>query len=155
PPSLCPSVSPLLLLSTRAQTPANSPPWHRIFSDRKTTRISQRIARRRSPLVRYVVLGAAGQLGRDLGPRLGGDVAPLTRAQIDLARPETVRPAIEGLRPEVVINCAAYNQVDRAESEPEVAFAVNVWGVRVLASVCRDLGCTLVHFSTDYVFGLD
>jgi dTDP-4-dehydrorhamnose reductase len=45
--------------------------------------------------------------------------------------------------------------VDRAESEPEAAFATNVWGVRHLAMICRDLGCVLVHFSSDYVFGLD
>jgi dTDP-4-dehydrorhamnose reductase len=59
------------------------------------------------------------------------------------------------LRPDVVINCAAYNLVDRAESEPDAAFAVNALGVRTLAAICRDLDCTLVHFSTDYVFGLE
>jgi dTDP-4-dehydrorhamnose reductase len=53
------------------------------------------------------------------------------------------------------VNCAAYNFVDRAESEPEAAFAVNAWGLRELARICRDLDCTLVTFSTDYVFGLD
>ena len=57
--------------------------------------------------------------------------------------------------PDVVVNCAAYNFVDKAESEPDAAFAVNAWGVRDLARVCRDLDCVLVHFSTDYVFGLD
>src|SRR6202011_4744410 len=59
------------------------------------------------------------------------------------------------LRPQVVINCAAYNFVDKAEQEPEAAVAVNAWGVRELATVCRDLDCVLVHFSTDYVFGFD
>jgi dTDP-4-dehydrorhamnose reductase len=105
--------------------------------------------------VRYAVLGAAGQLGRDLCPRLTGDVTPLTRERADLTRPEAVRAALAEARPDVVINCAAYNFVDRAEGEPDAAFAVNAWGVRDLAPVCRDLGCTLVHFSTDYVFGLD
>jgi dTDP-4-dehydrorhamnose reductase len=105
--------------------------------------------------VQYAVLGANGQLGRDLCPRLPGEVVPLTRAEVDLARPETVRQALHALRPDVVVNCAAYNLVDRAESEPETAFAVNVWGVRALADVCRDLDCVLVHFSSDYVFGLD
>jgi dTDP-4-dehydrorhamnose reductase len=66
-----------------------------------------------------------------------------------------LRSTLAELRPDVVVNCAAYNFVDKAESEPEAAFAVNAWGVRALATVCRDLGCTLVHFSTDYVFGLD
>jgi dTDP-4-dehydrorhamnose reductase len=79
----------------------------------------------------------------------------LTRAQADLTRPDTLRAALAEIRPDVVVNCAAYNFVDRAEAEPEAAFAVNAWGVRQLALVCRDLGCLLVHFSTDYVFGLD
>jgi len=105
--------------------------------------------------VKYAVLGAAGQLGRDLCPRLAGEVVALTRERADLTRPETVRAALGEIRPGVVVNCAAYNFVDRAESEPEAAFAVNAWGVRQLAPVCRDLGCLLVHFSSDYVFGLD
>jgi dTDP-4-dehydrorhamnose reductase len=66
-----------------------------------------------------------------------------------------LRDALTELRPGVVINCAAYNYVDRAEDEPEAAFAVNAWGVRQLAQICRDLDCTLAHFSTDYVFGSD
>ena len=103
----------------------------------------------------YAVLGSAGQLGRDLCPRLSGEVVRLTRQQIDLTRPDTIRPVLTDLRPDVVINCAAYNFVDKAENEPDAAFAVNAWGVRALATVCRDLDCALVHFSTDYVFGLD
>jgi dTDP-4-dehydrorhamnose reductase len=105
--------------------------------------------------VRYAVLGAAGQLGRDLCPRLPGDLAPLGRDRADLTRPETLRAALEDLRPDVVVNCAAYNLVDQAEAEPGAAFAVNAWGVRELANLCRERGCLLVHFSTDYVFGLD
>ncbi len=105
--------------------------------------------------MRYAVLGAAGQLGRDLCPRLAGDVIALTRERADLTRHETVRAALAESRPDVVVNCAAYNFVDRAETEPEAAFAVNAWGVRALARACHDLGCTLVHFSTDHVFGLD
>jgi dTDP-4-dehydrorhamnose reductase len=105
--------------------------------------------------MKYVVLGAAGQLGRDLCPRLPGDVVPLTRAQIDLRDAEGLRSLLAAQRPDVVVNCAAYNFVDRAESEPEAAFAVNAWAVRQLALICADLDCTLVQFSTDYVFGLD
>lgn len=105
--------------------------------------------------MKYAVLGAFGQLGRDLCPRLSGEVVALSRARLDLTRPETIRPALEELRPDVFVNCAAYNFVDKAEAEPEAAFAVNAWGVRTLALVCRDLGCVLMHFSTDYVFGLD
>jgi dTDP-4-dehydrorhamnose reductase len=105
--------------------------------------------------MRYAVLGAAGQLGRDLCPRLSGEVIALSRERADLTRQETLRTALGGIRPDVVVNCAAWNFVDRAETEPAAAFAVNTWGVRDLANVCRELDCTLVHFSTDHVFGLD
>jgi dTDP-4-dehydrorhamnose reductase len=106
--------------------------------------------------MRYAVLGAAGQLGRDLCPRLPGEVIPLSRADgADLTRPEPLRTVLEAARPDVVVNCAAYNFVDRAEAEPEAAFAVNAWGVRELARLCDARDWLLVHYSTDYVFGLD
>lgn len=104
--------------------------------------------------MKYLVLGGHGQLGRDLCALLPDAVAA-TRQDADLSRPGEVRAALERLRPEVVLNCAAYNFVDRAEDEPTAAFAVNTWGVRELAEACRSLSCLLVHFSTDYVFGLD
>lgn len=56
-------------------------------------------------------------------------------------------------KPDVVINTAAFNRVDDAETEVEKAFAVNAYAVRNLAQVCQKLGCVLVHISTDYVFG--
>ncbi len=106
--------------------------------------------------MRTVVLGSQGQLGRDLTPRLRGEVYPLTRtAGGDLTRPDLLGETLRELHPTLVVNCAAYNFVDRAESEPEACFAVNTWGVRELARLCRDLDCVLVHFSTDHVFGLD
>lgn len=105
--------------------------------------------------MKIAVLGSQGQLGRDLVPRLPGEVVPLTRADIDLANPETIAPAVDRLRPAVFVNCAAYNFVDRAESEQEEAFAANAWGLRELARACRVAGAKLVHVSTDYVFGLD
>jgi dTDP-4-dehydrorhamnose reductase len=105
--------------------------------------------------MKYAVLGSRGQLGRDLCPRLAGEVIPLERAQVDLLNGDAMRAALQALRPDVVVNCAAYNFVDRAESEPAAAFAVNVWGVRDLALICRDLDVVLVQISSDYVFGLD
>ena len=105
--------------------------------------------------MKIAVLGAPGQLGRDLLPRLPGTVLPWTREDCDLSQPTTIRSAILDQRPNLLINCAAYNFVDQAESEPEAAFAVNAWGVRELALACRDCDCLLVHISTDYVFGLD
>jgi dTDP-4-dehydrorhamnose reductase len=105
--------------------------------------------------MKYAVIGSAGQLGRDLCPRLHGEVLQWTREQADLTKPDVVRASLAAMKPDCVINCAAYNFVDKAEAEPEAAFAVNAWGVRSLAQACRDLDITLVHFSTDYVFGLD
>jgi dTDP-4-dehydrorhamnose reductase len=104
--------------------------------------------------MRFAVLGAAGQVGRELCSRWHGEVHAFARRQIDLTRSESFG-ALRELRPDVVVNCAAYNFVDRAESEPETVFAINALGVRSLALLCRDLGCTLVHFSTNYVFGQD
>ncbi|HLJ93700.1 MAG TPA: dTDP-4-dehydrorhamnose reductase [Gemmataceae bacterium] len=105
--------------------------------------------------MKHAVLGAAGQLGREFCRQLFGEAIPLTRDQVDLTHPDTVRLALGKLRPQIVINCAAFNFVDRAETESAAAFTVNTHGVRELALACRDLDCTLVHFSTDYVFGLD
>ncbi len=105
--------------------------------------------------MRVAVLGAHGQLGRDLLPRLAGDAVPLTRAEVDLGRPETIAPGLTAARADVLVNCAAYNFVDKAEAEPDAAFAVNAWGVRALAAACKAAGVKLVHVSTDYVFGLD
>lgn len=105
--------------------------------------------------MRVAVLGAAGQLGRDLCPRLSGDVVPLTRADLDLDRPDTIADFFAAQRPDVFVNCAAYNLVDQAEVDPESAFRVNSWGVRELARACRNANVRLVHVSTDYVFGLD
>jgi dTDP-4-dehydrorhamnose reductase len=101
--------------------------------------------------MRIAVLGADGQLGRELLPAL--DALPLRRADCDLARTETVAPAVARAAARVLVNCAAYNLVDHAETEPEAALAVNALGVWHLAATCSVRGTKLVHFSTDYVFG--
>jgi dTDP-4-dehydrorhamnose reductase len=105
--------------------------------------------------MRIAVLGAAGQLGRDLCPRLPGEVVPLSRAEIDLTRSDTIAPALAAARPDVFVNCAAYNFVDKAETDRDAALVANAWGLRELARACAATGVKLVHFSTDYVFGLD
>ncbi len=105
--------------------------------------------------MRIAVLGSAGQLGRDLLPRLKGEVIPLTRADIDLAAPTNALGYLESVRPDVLVNCAAYNLVDKAEDDPAPAFAVNEEGVVTLAVACAALEIKLVHVSTDYVFGSD
>jgi dTDP-4-dehydrorhamnose reductase len=105
--------------------------------------------------MRYAVLGAHGQLGRDLCQRWGNDALPLGRAEADLTRSDSLRAAMAEFRPDVVVNCAAFNFVDRAEREPEAAFAVNALGVHHLARICVEFDAVLVHFSADYVFGRD
>jgi dTDP-4-dehydrorhamnose reductase len=105
--------------------------------------------------MRIPVLGSAGQLGRDLCSRLPGEVVPLTRDQVDLTKPAAITSAIGALKASALVNCAAYNFVDDAESHPDAAFAVNAWGVRALAAACQSCGVKLIHISTDYVFGLE
>ncbi|MGE3804568.1 MAG: dTDP-4-dehydrorhamnose reductase [Gemmataceae bacterium] len=104
---------------------------------------------------RHAIIGAAGQLGSDFCRWLGEQAIALPRDRSELSRPDELRQLLEEVRPDVVINCAAYNFVDKAESEPEAALAANAWGVRELARICQSLDLTLVHFSSDYVFGVD
>jgi dTDP-4-dehydrorhamnose reductase len=103
----------------------------------------------------WALLGSRGQLGQELLRTLADDVVELPRTSIDLGRPHTIRGVLHALCPRGVVNCAAYNLVDDAESDPSAAFAVNTIAVLALAQCCRKLDCPLVHFSTDYVFGLD
>lgn len=101
-----------------------------------------------------LILGSAGQLGSALR-RLLPDAIGWTRQQADLARPELLRAVVEAAKPAVVINCAAYNAVDQAEKDVQAAFTVNALAIRELALACRTVDATLVHVSTNYVFGQD
>ena len=69
--------------------------------------------------------------------------SPMDIAEIDLDKPGTISERLMALRPAVVVSCAAYNFLDRAESEPDAAFRTNAWGLRELARVCRELDCRL------------
>lgn len=101
-----------------------------------------------------LLFGATGQLGRELTGALAplGRVVTPSRAEADLAAPESLRAAVRVHRPAVVVNAAAYTAVDRAESEPEIAEAVNGVAPRVLGEEAEAVGAVLVHYSTDYVF---
>jgi dTDP-4-dehydrorhamnose reductase len=104
---------------------------------------------------RAVVLGASGQLGKELVRELRSrqyTVKGWDRSQVDITDPLAIQNALAGLDAEVVFNSAAYNQVDVAETEPQAAFQVNALAVRNLAVACRQMDALLVHFSTDYVF---
>jgi dTDP-4-dehydrorhamnose reductase len=103
---------------------------------------------------RVAVFGASGQLGTEIVKELGRrkyEVLAWTRGQVDITDFAQVERAL-ATDAEVVINTAAYNQVDVAEQEPQAAYMVNALGVRNLALVCRQIDASLVHFSTDYVF---
>lgn len=105
-----------------------------------------------------LITGAAGQLGHAVTAAAaahGIRCVACDRAQLDLRDEAAVGATIARLRPDAVINCAAYTAVDRAESEPSLAFAVNASGPKALASACRAVDALLVHISTDYVFAGD
>lgn len=101
--------------------------------------------------MKIAVIGATGLLGSEIC-RQRPDCVGLSRPTIDLTNPETIRRALEESDAEVVINTAAYTEVDKAESEPKLCRAINTDGVRDLCEVCRELNLRLVHVSTDYVF---
>jgi dTDP-4-dehydrorhamnose reductase len=101
-----------------------------------------------------LLLGKTGQLGWELQRTLQslGVVAGLDYPDVDLADPASIRNVVRGYRPNVIVNATAYTAVDRAESEPELAEAINGNGPGVLAEEARKLNAVLIHFSTDYVF---
>ena len=103
---------------------------------------------------RILLFGPSGQLGTELAGRLGGafDIQQASSADVDLRVPADIREAIEAANPDLVINAAAYTAVDKAESERDLAFAINADAVGVMAESARRVGAGVVHFSTDFVF---
>ena len=103
--------------------------------------------------MKILIAGAGGQLGQCLQTALGQhEVAALDRRALDITQPGRVREAIEGYRPAMVINAAAFNDVDGAESRAEECYAVNALGPRNLALATAAAQIALVHVSSDYVF---
>jgi len=101
------------------------------------------------------IIGSNGQLGWELvgkSGRNGIDAVALDYPEIDISDPVSIDSRIDFAKIDIVINAAAYTAVDRAESEPEAAFAVNRKGPALLADRCRRHGIPLIHVSTDYVF---
>ncbi len=101
-----------------------------------------------------LLLGRNGQLGWELARCLLplGHLITLDYPEIDLANPDLTRRAVRQAAPQLIVNAAAYTAVDGAESDPDLAYAVNCTGPRILAEEARALGAVLVHYSTDYVF---
>jgi dTDP-4-dehydrorhamnose reductase len=103
----------------------------------------------------FLVVGRKGQLATDLveaGDRVGAPIVALGRPDLDLLDETSIAAAVERVAPRAVINAAAFTAVDRAEAEPDAAFAINRDGPGLLAGVCARAGIPLVHVSTDQVF---
>jgi dTDP-4-dehydrorhamnose reductase len=106
--------------------------------------------------VKAVILGAGGQLATDLEEAMSDwSVTGLPHSELDVCDFDRVTRVLGDLQPEVVINTAAFHHVDNCEDQWQQAFDVNAFACRNLAQVCADLGATLVHVSTDYVFSGD
>ncbi|WP_417912045.1 dTDP-4-dehydrorhamnose reductase [Candidatus Electronema sp. TJ] len=104
--------------------------------------------------MKLLITGASGQLGQDC-VRLMLDrheICALTSKQLNITDAETVQGAVACVRPDVLINCAAYTAVDACENEINCCMAVNALGAANLAAACAASGCRLIHISTDYVF---
>jgi len=103
--------------------------------------------------MRIALLGSDGQLGRDLQSSLTEhDLLPLTRRDFDVADHSRARDVLTGIKPEIIVNTAAYHRVDDCEREADLAFRINAISVLNLSRIANDLDAALVHISTDYVF---
>ena len=107
------------------------------------------------PTTKVLIAGKKGQLAQEFSHRMDVptfQVEAPDEEEFDITNGDAVKRVIGGMRPDVVLNCAAYNYVDDAERDPRTAFLVNAQGVGHLAAACRETGALLVHFGTDYVF---
>jgi dTDP-4-dehydrorhamnose reductase len=104
--------------------------------------------------LRILITGKDGQIGWELACVMTplGDVTAMSRAELDLASDASIRAAVRALRPDLIVNAAAYTAVDRAESEPELAQRINADAVATLAAEAKQIGAAMIHYSTDYVF---
>jgi dTDP-4-dehydrorhamnose reductase len=106
--------------------------------------------------MRIFVTGAQGQIARSLGEAAEGAAGVTVRLgarpALDLAAPDTILPVMAAFEPDVVVNAAAYTSVDRAEAEPELAYAINRDGAAAVATAAARLGTPIIQLSSDYVF---
>ncbi len=103
---------------------------------------------------KVLITGAAGQLGRDISAAFGRsfDVIPVGRERCNISNQQQVVAVFSHDKPNIVINCAAYTDVDGAESNPDLAFRINAEGAENVAKACKQINARLLHISTDYVF---
>ena len=102
---------------------------------------------------KILLTGVNGQVGHALKTKLFNfKVIALSREQLDLTKAHDIKRVIREIRPDLIINPAAYTAVDKAESEPELAYAINATAAQILAEEAAKLNAALIHFSTDYVY---
>jgi dTDP-4-dehydrorhamnose reductase len=104
--------------------------------------------------MKLLLLGNTGQLGWELHRTLQplGEVIALDYPEVDMADADNIRKTVREHRPQIIVNATAYTAVDKAESEPELAEAINATGPGILAEEAKALNAVLIHYSTDYVF---
>src|SRR4051812_43769808 len=106
-------------------------------------------------MTNVLVTGAQGQLGKDLVDLLkvsGYTVFAMGRPELDIINEEKVNNIVSTIKPEVIVHCAAFTQVDKAELEPDTAFLINAMGTRNIAIAAERYQSKLIYISTDYVF---
>jgi dTDP-4-dehydrorhamnose reductase len=109
----------------------------------------------KSKKLKYLLIGSYGQLGKEFVKRLdnnGSNYLAVDIDKLDISDYSAVSSIFDSFRPDVTINCSAYNNVDLAESKPEDANNVNALGPKYLAVCCKKYNCFLIHYSSDYVF---
>jgi len=105
--------------------------------------------------VKILITGANGQLAKEFQQSLEAyeyQVTALDKERLDISDPESINRAFSQCAPNIVLNCAAYNFVDKAEEDYDTAYKINALGVKNLASLCRKNNALLIHYSSDYVF---
>lgn len=109
---------------------------------------------KRTNHMKILLLGNTGQVGWELNRTLLtlGELTALDYPQIDMADPDSIRTLVQEIQPQIIVNATAYTNVDKAESEPKLAMAINSTGPGILAQEAKKIGAALIHYSTDYVF---
>lgn len=106
---------------------------------------------------KVLITGVNGQVGHAINTTLtqnaySGEIISLDRSKLDLSNQNQIRQVVQAFKPELIVNPAAYTGVDKAETEPDLAYAINATAPRILAEEAAKIGARLIHFSTDYVF---
>ncbi|MEM8672259.1 MAG: dTDP-4-dehydrorhamnose reductase [Cyanobacteria bacterium P01_G01_bin.67] len=105
-------------------------------------------------MTRVLLTGISGQVGQELQRTLTtlGEVIGVSRQDLDLSQPEQIQQRIAEIKPDIIVNAAAYTAVDQSESEPDLAMTINATAPKAIATAAQDIGAIVLHISTDYVF---